>query len=85
MKALSSLLAAMIVASSVGCTTFDRIAHELQPHRLWRINRYSKPGREDARFYSVRDLEAEAALELDDQLLLTEPKDDDVNANRVCD
>jgi hypothetical protein len=35
-----------------GCGT---ILHELQPHRLWRMNYSDSPGRTDGAFFSVED------------------------------
>jgi hypothetical protein len=48
--------------------------HELQPHRLWRVNRGPAPGREDSAFFSVSD---NFAVEAPDPIAAeteTEPK-----------
>ncbi len=55
MKRLRILLILLATASAGGCQMFDRALHELQPHRLWRMNRQPAPGREDAAFYSIAD------------------------------
>ena len=38
-KTLCAALAAALLGTTAGCSMF----HELQPHRLWRWNRYSPP------------------------------------------
>lgn len=63
MKLKTCLLLLPLMFASVGCTSLDRLAHELQPHRLWRINRGPAPGREDAGYFSVHDVEAEGKQE----------------------
>lgn len=55
MKFSRVLLVLSISFLSTGCTTFDKALHELQPHRLWRVNRGPAPGREDSAFFSVPD------------------------------
>jgi len=35
-----------------GCS---RVMHELQPHRLWRMNYTDAPGRADGAYFSVDD------------------------------
>ncbi len=46
-----AVLAAATFSTATGCRT---ILHELQPHRLWRLNRGSAPPQNDAMF-SVSD------------------------------
>lgn len=48
----SLLCAASLLFLLSGCGT---ILHELQPHRLWRLNYTDTPGRSDAAFFSVSD------------------------------
>ncbi len=60
MRAFKTACLLLFAASTVGCTTMDKMMHELKPHRMWRVNRQDKPGRADAAFYSVSDPEAEA-------------------------
>ena len=37
------------------CTGCQNLLHELQPHRLWRINYHDPGGRTDAVYFSVDD------------------------------
>lgn len=69
MNATRLLLAVLVAFGATGCTAFDRTLHDLKPHRLWRLNRYDAPGREDANFYSVRDHDAEDAVAATDEVL----------------
>lgn len=62
MKTIKIVCLLLLAVLSVGCTTIDKMKHELQPHRLWRMNRQDKPGRADAAFYSISDSEVEDAL-----------------------
>jgi len=50
MKRLTALL--LILVSCTGCQSF---LHELQPHRLWRLNYTDAPGRSDGSFLSIDD------------------------------
>lgn len=68
MKFSRALLVLSLAFACTGCTSFDKMLHELQPHRLWRINRGPAPGREDAAFFSVSDnlaVEAPAPVALE--------------------
>lgn len=55
MKFSRAFLVLSLTFACTGCTTFDKALHELQPHRLWRVNRGPAPGREDSAFFSVSD------------------------------
>jgi hypothetical protein len=61
MKFKAILLLLPLAFASTGCTSFDKMMHELQPHRLWRINSGPAPGRTDSAYFSVHDVEAEKA------------------------
>ena len=50
MKRLTTLL--LILSTCTGCQSF---LHELQPHRLWRLNYTDAPGRSDGSFLSIDD------------------------------
>jgi len=50
MTRLTALL--LILVSCTGCQSF---LHELQPHRLWRLNYTDAPGRSDGSFLSIDD------------------------------
>ncbi len=50
MKRLAALL--FLVSSCTGCQS---VMHELQPHRLWRLNYTDAPGRSDGSFLSMDD------------------------------
>ena len=50
MKRLTALL--LLLSTAVGCQSF---LHELQPHRLWRLNYTDAPGRSDGSFLSIDD------------------------------
>ena len=39
----------------VFCTGCQSVLHELQPHRLWRLNYTDAPGRSDGSFLSIDD------------------------------
>lgn len=47
-------LAALVLLLST-CTGCQSIMHELQPHRLWRLNYTDAPGRSDGSFLSIGD------------------------------
>jgi hypothetical protein len=42
----------LLLFTSTGCQS---IMHELQPHRLWRMNYQESPGRTDGIYMSVQD------------------------------
>ncbi|MCH2210571.1 MAG: hypothetical protein MK110_04670 [Fuerstiella sp.] len=50
MKNLTALL--VILSCCTGCQS---ILHELQPHRLWRMNYTDAAGRSDGTFLSIND------------------------------
>ncbi|MCH2203410.1 MAG: hypothetical protein MK102_15685 [Fuerstiella sp.] len=50
MKNLTALL--LILSCCTGCQS---ILHELQPHRLWRMNYTDSAGRSDGTFLSIDD------------------------------
>ena len=50
MKRLAAAL--LLLTACTGCQT---IMHELQPHRLWRLNYTDAPGRPDSAFMSIDD------------------------------
>lgn len=50
MKRLACL--SLLLLFTTGC---QGLLHELQPHRLRRLNYFSRPGRADAGMYSVSD------------------------------
>lgn len=50
MKRLATLLLLLTM-----CTGCQSITHELQPHRLWRLNYSDAPGRSDGSFLSIDD------------------------------
>ena len=52
MKRLTALLLLLLLSTSTGCQS---IMHELQPHRLWRLNYTDAPGRADGSFLSIDD------------------------------
>jgi len=66
MKRLSILL--LILMSSTGCQSF---LHDLQPHRLWRLNYTDAPGRSDGSFLSIDDPVGDFA-ESDDVAIVSE-------------
>ncbi len=70
MRTLKIALLLMALGSSVGCTTMDKMMHELKPHRLWRFNRHPAPGRADSAFYSVSDPIAERQTDVIDEKTL---------------
>ena len=45
-------LAVLVLLLST-CTGCQSIMHELQPHRLWRLNYTNAPGRSDGSFLSI--------------------------------
>lgn len=47
-----TLLAIGFLLSGSGCST---IMHELQPHRLWRLNYQEPTGRTDGVYFSIDD------------------------------
>jgi|GEM_PF-852048 len=52
------LLVALLVSLAIsGCSTFNdktkTVLHDLQPHRLWRLNRHPAPRRDV--YYSISD------------------------------
>ena len=51
MKRFSVLM--IIALGSTGCSS---ILHELQPHRLWRLNYQDPVGRTDGVYFSVDDV-----------------------------
>lgn len=51
MKRLATLLLLLLTV----CTGCQSITHELQPHRLWRLNYSDAPGRSDGSFLSIDD------------------------------
>lgn len=52
-RATAALFVAVLATTSTGCTMFETIMHELQPHRLQRLN--SGPGMSSDAYYSVPD------------------------------
>lgn len=42
----------LLLLSTCGC---ESIRHELQPHRMWRLNHHEPPGRTDGVYFSVDD------------------------------
>jgi len=59
---MKRFVAALLLLTT--CTGCPAIMHELQPHRLWRLNYTDTPGRSDGAFLSVADpLEATDALQ----------------------
>jgi hypothetical protein len=50
MKRLTALI--LILSTTTGCQS---IMHELQPHRLWRLNYTDEAGRADGSFLSIED------------------------------
>jgi hypothetical protein len=57
MKYLAALL--LLLSTCTGCQS---ILHELQPHRLWRLNYTNAPGRSDGSFLSIDDPLNESVL-----------------------
>ncbi len=57
MKYLATLL--LLLSTCTGCQS---IMHELQPHRLWRLNYTNAPGRSDGSFLSIDDPLNESVL-----------------------
>ena len=49
---MNKFFALIFVLPLAGCST---IAHELQPHRLWRWNYQEAPGRTDDALFSIDD------------------------------
>lgn len=45
-------LLCLMLLSSTGC---QGLLHELQPHRLWRLNYSDAPGRTDGVYFSIDD------------------------------
>ena len=52
----------LFVLSSTGCSS---IMHELQPHRLWRLNYQEPAGRTDGVYFSVDDTLSEPSVSSD--------------------
>ncbi len=50
MKRLAALLLLLTM-----CTGCQSVMHELQPHRLWRLNYTDAAGRSDGSFMSIDD------------------------------
>ena len=50
---MNRLIALLLILST--CTGCQTIMHELQPHRLWRLNYTDAPGRSDGSFLSIDD------------------------------
>ncbi len=46
------IILSLVLFSCTGCQSF---LHELQPHRLWRLNYTDAPGRSDGSFLSIDD------------------------------
>ncbi len=45
-------LISLALSTLTGC---GALMHELQPHRLWRMNYYDSPGRSEQAFMSISD------------------------------
>lgn len=73
MRLNRSLLRVAVVAAVVAITGCEsRIFHDLQPHRLWRLNRQPAPGR--GALYSVSDrIPAAETTAANTPLSLSEP------------
>jgi len=52
MKRLAHLSLCLLALTSSGCAG---LMHELQPHRLWRMNYQEPAGRTDGVYFSVSD------------------------------
>ena len=46
---------ALFILLAISCTGCQSILHEMQPHRLWRMNYTDAPVRSDGSFMSVDD------------------------------
>lgn len=46
------LILILLLLSTCGC---ESIRHEMQAHRLWRLNYHEPPGRTDGVYFSVED------------------------------
>ena len=76
------LIALFFTLSVSGCSTFNdktkTVLHNLQPHRLWRMNRHPAPRRDV--YYSVSDPIPALPSPAIAEEFASEPQTDDVDA-----